>query len=137
MAPRASKKAVMSACGRLPCPGLACGLCVNGAAEEGPPVTVVVLDVVPCVEEAAQSGQVVGRDCLVGWGERLLVRRRAVPADVCAEHLVGDPVCPVPGDEFLVDARDGPAAGRVGLLFRQEHVIDDGGERVECDPRGG
>jgi hypothetical protein len=113
------------------CPGVAVGFRVDRPAEEGPPVAVVVLDVVSGVDQVAQAVEVVIRDRLVGWGQQLPPRFRAAPADVFADHLVGDSVRPVPGGELAVDVRDGLALWRPGVQLSPEHVVKDRGEWVE------
>ena len=104
---------------------------MDGPPEQGPAVSVVAFDVVAVVEQFAQAVQVVVSDCLVSWGERLMLHHCPSAADVSAHHLVGDPVRPVPGDELAVDADDGLALRRESLQPGLEHVIDDGSERVE------
>ena len=123
----------MSACRGSPVFASAAGLGMDSAAEQGPAVAVavVVLDVEAVIEQAAQAVQVVVRDCLMSWGERLVSHHCPPAADVLAHHRVGDLARPVPGDELAVDADDGLALRRESLRFGLEHVIDDGGERVE------
>ena len=60
-----------------------------------------------------------------------MLHRCPAAADVFAHHLVGDSVCPVPGDHLAVDVDDRLTLRRESLQLGLEHVIDDGGERVE------
>jgi hypothetical protein len=110
---------------------MATDLGMDSAAERSPAVAIVVLEVVAVIEQAAPAVQVVVHDCLVSWGERLVLHHSLPTTDVFAHHLEGDSVRPEPGDERAVAADDGLALRRESLHFGLEHVIDDGGERVE------
>lgn len=52
---------------------MAVGFGMDSAAEQGPAVAVVAFGVVAVVEQAVQAVQVVVNDCLMCWGERLVL----------------------------------------------------------------
>jgi hypothetical protein len=127
---------------------------VDGVAEQGPSVAVVVLDVVPGVEEVPQLRHVFlldremsGRPChggsLLGRAGRSAEatvvaggRARAAPAQVdhvAADCGVGDACHPVLGDQRAHDARHGAPAVVVCL----DHVTDQVLEGSSRDLRGG